>query len=135
MVNNLSANFKLDNKTQISLLYGAKYVLETIDGVDYSGFTDLVGVEGRYDLTKKWDIGVRGSVLHSWHSSQLSYSAGPSVGYNVIKNAWVSLGYNLAGFTDKDFSAANYTAQGPYVRFRFKFDQNSVKDAIASLNH
>jgi uncharacterized repeat protein (TIGR01451 family) len=134
VINNLSANYKLDNKTQISLLYGAKYVKETIDGADYSGFTDLVGVEGRYDLTKKWDIGLRGSVLHSWSSSQISYSTGPSVGYNVIKNAWVSLGYNLIGFTDKDFSSANYTAKGPYVRFRFKFDQNSIKDAISSLN-
>jgi len=135
VVNNLSANYKLDNKTQISLLYGAKYVLETIDGADYSGFTDLVGVEGRYDLTKKWDIGLRGSVLHSWNAGQLSYSAGPSVGYNVMQNAWVSLGYNLVGFSDKEFSAAEYTAQGPFARFRFKFDQNSVKDAVAWINH
>jgi len=135
VVNNLSANYKLDNKTQISLLYGAKYVLETIDGADYSGFTDLVGVEGRYDLTKKWDIGLRGSVLHSWNAGQLSYSAGPSVGYNVMQNAWVSLGYNLVGFSDKEFSAAEYTAQGPLARFRFKFDQNSVKDAVAWINH
>ena len=135
IVNNLSANFKLENKTQISLFYGAKYVLETIDGANYSGFTDLVGIEARYDLTKKWDIGIRGSVLHSWHSSQVSYSAGPSVGYNIFKNAWVSIGYNFVGFSDKDFSASNYTKQGPYVRFRFKFDQNSVKEAIASMNH
>lgn len=134
IVNNLSANFKMDNKTQISLFYGAKYALDSIDGTDYSGYTDLIGIEGRYDLTKKWDIGIRGSVLHSWNASQINYSAGPSVGYNVIKNAWISLGYNLAGFTDKDFSASNYTAQGPYVRFRFKFDQNSVKDAVSWLN-
>jgi hypothetical protein len=134
IVNNLSANFKMDNKTQISLFYGAKYALDSIDGTDYSGYTDLIGIEGRYDLTKKWDIGIRGSVLHSWNASQINFSAGPSVGYNVIKNAWISLGYNLAGFTDKDFSASNYTAQGPYVRFRFKFDQNSVKDAVSWLN-
>ena len=135
VVNNLNANFKLDNKTQISLQYGAKYVMESIDGADYSGYTDLVGIEGRYDLTKNWDVGLRGSVLHSWNSSQISYSTGPSVGYNVIKNAWVSLGYNLVGFKDKDFSAADYTAQGPYSRFRFKFDQNSVKEAFNWLNH
>ncbi|HTP66214.1 MAG TPA: hypothetical protein VMJ66_12560, partial [Geobacteraceae bacterium] len=134
VVNNLSANYKLDNKTQISVLYGAKYAYETIDGADYNGFTDLVGIESRYDLTSKWDIGVRGSILHSWSSGQISYSSGPSLGYNVIKNAWVSVGYNLVGFTDKDFSAGNYTAQGPYFRFRFKFDQNSVKEAIASIN-
>ena len=43
---------------------------------DYSGYTDLIGVEGRYDLTKKWDVGLRGSVLHSWSSRQINYSAG-----------------------------------------------------------
>jgi uncharacterized repeat protein (TIGR01451 family) len=135
IVNNLSANFKPDGKTQISLQYGAKYVLETIDGTDYSGYTDLVGIEGRYDLTKKWDVGLRGSVLHSWNANQLNYSAGPSVGYNVVKNAWISLGYNFVGFTDKDFSAADYTAQGPFVRFRFKFDQNSVREAVNWISH
>jgi len=134
VINNLSANFKPDDKTEISLLYGAKYALETIDGADYSGFTDVVGVEGRYDLTKKWDIGLRGSALHSWNSGQISYSTGPSVGYNLFKNAWVSLGYNVVGFTDRDFSAADYTAQGPFIRFRFKFDQNSVKEVANWLN-
>ena len=135
IVNNLSANFKPDGKTQISLQYGAKYVLETIDGTDYSGYTDLVGIEGRYDLTKKWDLGLRGSVLHSWSAGQFNYSSGPSVGYNVVKNAWISLGYNVVGFKDKDFSAADYTAQGPFVRFRFKFDQNSVREAVNWISH
>lgn len=130
IVNNILANWRPDRKWQISFQYGAKYVLETIDAKDYSGYTDLIGVEGRYDVTKKWDVGVRGSILHSWNGGEVSYSAGPSVGYNVVENAWVSLGYNLAGFTDKDFSAADYTAQGPFVRFRIKFDQNSVRDAV-----
>jgi hypothetical protein len=134
VVNNLNANLKLNGRFQVSLQYGAKYVLESIDGADYSGYTDLVGVEGRYDLTKKWDMGLRGSALHSWRAGQISYSTGLSVGYNVIKNAWVSLGYNLVGFSDRDFSSAEYTAQGPFVRFRFKFDQNSVKDAVAWIN-
>jgi len=46
----------------------------------------------------------------------------------------VNLGYNLVGFDDKDFSQANYTAQGPFVRFRFKFDQQSVFDAAKWIN-
>jgi len=134
IVNNFNANFKPNSRTQISLQYGAKYVLETIDGRDYSGYTDLMGIEGRYDLTKDWDVGLRGSLLHSWNTSQFTYGTGASIGYNVMQNAWVSIGYNFAGFTDKDFSAADYTAQGPFVRFRFKFDQNSVQDALSWVN-
>jgi uncharacterized repeat protein (TIGR01451 family) len=134
VVNNLNGNCKLNGKTQLSLQYGAKYVLETIDDADYKGYTDLIGIEGRYDLTKEWDLGLRGSALHSWNSGQISYSTGPSVGYNIVKNAWISLGYNVVGFTDKDFSAADFTAQGPFVRFRFKFDQNSVREAAQWIN-
>jgi hypothetical protein len=134
VVNNLNANYKPDSRTQISLQYGAKYVFETIDSKDYSGYTDLMGIEGHYDLTKDWDIGVAGRILHSWTVGQYLYSSGASIGYNIVQNAWVSLGYNFTGFSDKDFSAANYTAQGPYIRFRFKFDQESVKDAISWLN-
>jgi len=134
IVNNLNANYRPDKQTQLSIQYGSKYVMEQIDDRDYGGYTDLIGLEGRYDLTREWDLGLRSSLLHTWENSQFGYSFGPSVGYNVMENAWISLGYNIVGFHDKDFSAANYTAQGPFVQFRFKFDQNSVKDGLKALN-
>ena len=134
IINNLNANYRPDKRFQLSLQYGVKYVLERFDELEYGGFTDLIGIEGRYDLTEVWDLGMRASLLHSWESHQLSYSLGPSVGCNVMDNAWLSLGYNLLGFRDRDFSAAEYTSQGPFVQFRVKFDQNSVKDGLAVLN-
>ena len=134
LVNNLNANYRPYKQLQIALQYGAKFVRDSIGGSSYSGFTDHIGVEARYDLTKKWDIGLRSSVLHSWHGGQLAYSFGPSTGYNVVENAWISLGYNVCGFEDRDFASAAYTAQGPYVRFRMKFDQQSVKDAAGWIN-
>jgi hypothetical protein len=134
LVNNLVANYRLRKELQVSLQYGAKYVCDTISDHSYSGFTDHIGFETRYDITRKWDIGMRGSLLHSWHGGQYDYSFGPSTGYNLFDNAWVSIGYNLWGFEDKDFSSAAYTSQGPYVRFRMKFDQQTVKDAASWLN-
>jgi hypothetical protein len=134
LINNLIANYRPRKDLQISLQYGAKYVHEIIYRSSYTGFTDHIGFEGRYDITRAWDIGMRGSLLHSWHGGQYQHSCGPSTGYNIFENAWVSLGYNIFGFEDKDFSSAAYTSQGPYVRFRMKFDQQSVKDAAAWLN-
>jgi uncharacterized repeat protein (TIGR01451 family) len=133
LVNNFITNYRPRKDLQLSLHYGAKYVLETIDGSDYSGYTDIVGLEGRYDISKDWDIGLQGSILHSWSSGQLDYCEGVSIGYNVMQNAWISLGYNLTGFKDKDFSQADFTARGPFIRFRLKFDQNSVRDAAKWL--
>jgi hypothetical protein len=125
--------YKPNRRTQLSLQYGAKYVRETIDGDDYSGFTDLFGLEGRYELTERWDVGLRGSALHSWSAELVDFSSGVSVGCNLVKNIWISAGYNFVGFQDEDFSRADFTAQGPFVKFRLKFDQNSVKDLLKQI--
>ena len=130
IVNNLNLNFKPDHHLQLALQYGAKYVLETIDDDTYTGFTDLVGLEARYDITRHWDVGVRGSVLHSWNAGQMDYSTGASVGYAIVKNAWLSVGYNFTGFEDEDFSAGSYTAKGPFLQFRLKFDQQTVREMV-----
>ena len=50
------------------------------------------------------------------------------MGFQLAKNIWLSLGYNFDGFDDRDFSDASYTAQGPYLQFRMKFDQNSGEE-------
>jgi hypothetical protein len=50
------------------------------------------------------------------------------VGVTFMKNAWVSLGYNVRGYDDRDFDDAHYLAQGPYIKFRVKFDQDTFKD-------
>ena len=49
---------------------------------------------------------------------------------------WVSVGYNVTGFEDRDFTGADYTAQGPYLKLRFKVDQESAKEFLdyASFN-
>ncbi|OGR04930.1 MAG: hypothetical protein A2511_13250 [Deltaproteobacteria bacterium RIFOXYD12_FULL_50_9] len=130
IINNLNANYKPEYKTQISLQYGSKYVQEVIDGNDYRGYTDLAGLEGRYDLTKDWDIGIRGNVLHSWSTDQYKYGLGASVGFSFVKNVWLSVGYNFMGFRDRDFSRADFTSAGPFVKFRMKFDQGSTRDAV-----
>jgi hypothetical protein len=47
-----------------------------------------------------------------------------------VTNAWVSVGYNVTGFQDQDFADGSFTAQGPYIRFRFKLDQDSARRAL-----
>jgi uncharacterized repeat protein (TIGR01451 family) len=134
IVNHIHANFRVNRKLQMSFYYGLKYVHDNYDGSSYRSFTDMLAFESRYNITKRWDIGVHGSVLHSWNGGQYNYSFGADLGYSPMTNTWVSLGYNVVGFEDNDFSAAHYTAQGAYMRIRAKFDQESVKDAAQWLN-
>ena len=134
VVNHLHVNYRANRKWQTSGYCGVKYVRETFDGDRYDGFTDMLAVETRYNLDSKWDVGLNGAALHSWNGNQIDYSAGASVGFLVMTNTWVSAGYNVTGFEDDDFSSANYTAQGPFIRFRVKFDQQSVREAAEWLN-
>lgn len=117
--------FRRYERNQWSLYYGAKYALDTYDNVDYSGYTDMLALEVRHDVKTWLDIGLQASTLNSWSTGTRSYSFGPQIGMAPVKNSWVTLGWNLRGFTDRDFDAARYSAQGPYLQLRFKFDQNT----------
>ena len=64
---------------------------------------------------------------------QAQYGAAVSVGFTMAKNFWLSVGYNLAGFQDRDFSKADFTAEGPFIKLRMKFDQVSVGEAVKWL--
>jgi uncharacterized repeat protein (TIGR01451 family) len=126
LINNLNANWKPDIRTQVAFQYGAKYVLDRIDGSDYDGYTDLVSIELRHDLSQSWDVGVHAGALHSWNGGQIDYNLGASVGYRALDNTWVSVGYNVLGFTDNDFSGAEYRSKGPYANISMKFDQDTL---------
>jgi len=134
LVNNLQGNYKPNRRWQIAPYYGFKYVQENINGSHYDGFTDLVALETRYNLNSRWDLGLHGSMLHSWNSGQFDYSSGASIGYLFANNLWASLGYNFMGFQDDDFSQSTYTASGVYLKLRLKFDQHTVIEALEWLN-
>ena len=125
LVNNYVTNYKPDHENQLSINYGVKYVIDHFDGDEYNGMTHLLGTEYRHDFTKVIDLGLHAHTLYSANSNNYQYSTGLSVGFQLARNVWLSLGYNLDGFDDRDFSAAGYTAQGPYLQFRMKFDQDT----------
>ncbi len=130
-VNNVNANYLLDRRNQIALQYGVKYALDSFDEEDYRGLTHLFGTEYRHDLTRRWDLGVHASGLYSVNADNHDHSWGVSSGFAVTKNMWLSVGYNFDGFSDRDFSAADYTAKGAYIKFRLSLDQRSSRAALA----
>jgi len=128
LVNNTHVNWQLDVHTQVGLQFGSRYVISSFDNDDYRGVSGLCGADYRHDLTRVFDIGVHGTAMESFKSGVSNASLGADVGITFMKNAWVSLGYNVQGYNDKDFDDAHYLAQGPYLKFRIKFDQDTFKD-------
>ncbi len=134
VVDNFLVNFRPRKELQISAGYGAKYGRTVEAGGSSQGYTDELGVTVRYDVTEFLDLGARASVLHVWGTQEIAWSGGPEVGVSPATNVWLSLGVNVAGYEDHDFSASGYQSRGPYLRLRFKFDQQSVREAAAYLN-
>lgn len=134
LIENLASNFLIDNRNQVSFNFGLKYVVDDFDGDEYDAVTTLLGSEYRHDISDIFDFGVHGHVHHSGNSDVYQYSTGVSLGWNMTRNIWLSVGYNFDGFEDNDFSDAGYTATGPYIRFRMKFDQDTASEVQSWLN-
>lgn len=134
LVNNFTANTMLSERLQLASHYGVKYVKTKYEGLSYSGFTHLLGVETRFDLTERIDLGLNGSLIYGQGSDTLSYAYGPSIGISPVDNVWMSFGYNVIGYKDPDFSAAEYSQKGLYLKFRFKFDQNAARGLLDMIS-
>ena len=129
-INNMTANWQTTASWQVRLNHGIKLSNETIQGDAWSGLTDLLGMYVIYDVNESWDVTMQAAALRVRHLNNYQPTAGFALGYNMFENFWLSMGYNFVGFYDQDFTAAEYTQAGTYIRFRFKYDQNSLADML-----
>ena len=121
------------DRLQATANYGVKHVSTEIADQTLKSWTHLIGAEARFDVTEKIDLGLRGSYLTST-TDTAKYSIGPSIGVSPVKNVWISAGYNVAGFKDDDFQAAEYSRKGAYLQLRLKFDQDTASGLLRSIS-
>jgi hypothetical protein len=117
-------NYQPANSLTFSARYAGKVVLEDSNRLPSTSVTNMFSGRTIYDLTSKWDVGLNYSALFSDLFKSCRYGVGGEVGYMVATNLWLTGGYNIFGFRDKDLAAEEYTAQGVYFRIRFKFDED-----------
>ena len=142
IIHNMHYNRKISKRSQYSIHHGIKYVEDKNAGFEHKTTVDTATIEYRRDISKRVDIGVHGGYLRDWKENTLETVAGISIGVTPAKNAWAELGYNFEGFDDDDFDKSNYKRKGPYVDFRYKFNQDTIKGdmpvrrkAIAKANN
>ena len=133
LVNNLALNAAIGKRTQVSVFHGIRYSRSTFFGESFNELTNLIGGEARYDVTERLDLGFSGSALISGNG-QTEYQIGPSVGYSPADNTWISLGWNVLGFNDNDFEAAEFSRDGPFIKLRVKFDQHTARDLLKRIS-
>ena len=127
---NIHLNWQHD-RHEVGLVGGLRFANGRFDADSYDGLTALAGAQYRFDLNSRWDVGAQIRIRRSMTAGVDELSAGVEVGRTFARQAWVSLGYNFAGFSDDDFVGAQYSDQGPYLKFRMRFDQRNVERFLA----
>jgi len=133
IIHNMHYNRKINKKTRLGLHHGIKHVKDQNNGTKSSATIDTGTVKLRRDINKRWDIGAHAGYLRDWTNKAIDYVAGVSVGVSPRENIWMELGYNVEGFKDEDFDNNNYTSKGPYLDFRYKFNQDTINDDLHSF--
>jgi hypothetical protein len=128
LVNSLAVNFTVEGASELSLFWGSRYVSERFGDQDIGGWSNVVGADFRFDLSDTIDVGIAGTVRGGLSGDSFAWSAGPSLGFKPFDNGWISIGWNIIGYHDRDFEEARYTRSGPYVTMRLKFDQLSLQE-------
>ncbi|MGI9134240.1 MAG: hypothetical protein ACR2I0_09920, partial [Rhodoferax sp.] len=85
----------------------------------------LLHLRATHDIGTDWDLGLQ-TGLFAGQGGAAQSAVGLEVGYMLMKNLWLSGGYNFTGLNDPDLAGANYTKSGAYVRLRFKFDETTL---------
>ncbi len=125
-VENLHVNWLASPRTQLESHWGLRWS----EAQALGRWTALLGIGARHDLSPRFDLGVRATTHRQSGSGATRYQWGGSVGSRFVDNTWLELGYNVQGFDDPDFRAAGYSARGPYVTFRVKVDQASLRELL-----
>jgi hypothetical protein len=130
LINNFTANLRIDARQELGLQYAFKRVRHETDAFGARAWLDLTGVEWRRRLRPKLDAGVHASWYRARDAGVLERGWGVDFGVVLAGNLLLVAGYNFSGFHDEDFAAARYTAAGPFVSFRMKIDQASLQDLL-----
>ena len=130
-----NVNYQPTKPLVITGRYAGKWVRDDSNGLASRDSAHLIGMRATYDLTRDWDLGVIANTLFSDRGRSRQAGLGAEVGYLVGNNLWMSAGYNVFGFSDKDLAGADYTNRGVFLRLRFKFDETLFASKDSSINN
>ncbi len=114
-------------RSEFALFWGTRYVFDRVGADDIKGWSNIVGLDARWDLTDTVDVGVSGTMRESAGGRALAWSGGPAIGFSPAKNSYIQLGYNFLGFRDADYADSRYTRQGMFLTLRLKVDQTTFE--------
>ncbi|WP_348631925.1 hypothetical protein [Pontixanthobacter sp. CEM42] len=112
-------------RDEFGVFVGARYNFDSFEGFDLAGFTALGGVDARIGIGEQFEVGATATVRANLSDNTTSFAFGPNIGFVPADGMLLTVGYNIEGFRDEDFSAARNTDKGIYASVRVKFDADT----------
>ena len=112
-------------RTEIGVFAGARYNLDRLERQAVTSTALLAGLDARIGLGERIEVGASASVRANLSDGTTAFAYGPQIGISPAKNTLLTLGYNVKGFRDADFSAARHTDKGVYASIKVKLDSES----------
>lgn len=117
-------NYQFSEKSIGTLTLSGKYIEENLEKISSNYLAYLLATNYSFDITKRIDLNLNGVIYGDENFNDNKYGVGAEIGVRVQDNLWISVGYNVTGFIDKDFDQHGYYRQGVYLRFRINFDED-----------
>lgn len=112
---------------EYALFVGVRHTSDRFGEDDVKGWSAVVGGDFRFDLNAHVGVAVTGTARIGTDARTTAYAGGPQIVVTPFENANLVLGYNVAGFRDRDFEDNRFTRDGVYATFRLKFDQTTLR--------
>lgn len=127
LIGSVSANWspgKADGtqQTEVGVFAAIRHNFDRYEAFDLKGTSVVAGLDLRFGLAPKLEFGGQVTVRRGITDGTTSYAIGPQVGITPVDNMLLSIGYNITGFRDRDFTASRSTSRGLFAAVRMKFD-------------
>ena len=113
-------------RSEFSLFTALRHNFESYQGYDLKGTSLFGGLDARIGIGDRFEIGGKANIRANLDEGTISYSIGPEIGISPAENMVLSIGYNVTGFHDRDFSDAQSTDKGVFASLKMKFDAGSL---------
>lgn len=112
------------------LRYANKYSWSRLGKSKGDSFMDLIAARTIYEFHERFDIGLHTGIFHDYEARKFEYAYGIEAGMKVVKNLWLSIGYNIKGFKDNKMTGNDFLKDGVYITLRFKFDETTAEELL-----
>ncbi|MDE2403916.1 MAG: DUF11 domain-containing protein [Sphingomonadales bacterium] len=116
---------ELVQRSEIGLFAAMRYNFDRYDGCSLAGATLLGGIDAHLGLGDRIAIGGNATIRAGLSDHTTRFSIGPSLRLVPASDVELTVGYNLSGYRDRDFSAARSTARSLFATLKAKFDAGS----------